>query len=246
MRKGWKIGAIAIFASLSLLTSGCNTKVIEHENQALKTELENVKKQLNDSKQKTSQVTEEKTKLEQTVSLLQSADVDQTLLPQLAYYMEKQARATYKGAYQTSITMFTEQNVDDVKKMVLTQYQHALASFATQEYIDGEVKRLQDAWGSKNPITFPNDDKITQLELKTADQNEAVVQATVARTGAVSPYNSGTTTDNLLMTITLAKTELGWKLKSTKVEPAPATPPPTTPPAAPAAPAQDKKTTGMN
>jgi regulator of replication initiation timing len=233
MRKKFTWSAIVLIASLSLLT-GCNTKVIEHENQALKTELDNVKKQLNDSRQQTKQVTEEKTKLEKTVESLKSAEVDEQTLPQLAYLMEQQARAAFISTYETSMPLVNGTNGDKIKQVALTQFQHALAPNATQEYIDAETSRLQDAWASKNPIVFPVD-KVKQITLKQKDDKQAVVEALVTRSSSAPAPAAAQSqiSEDILMTITVEKTELGWKLKSKKTAPAPAAQPatpPTTPP----------------
>ncbi|WP_286884272.1 hypothetical protein [Aneurinibacillus sp. UBA3580] len=229
MRKKVKLGAIALFASLSVLT-GCNTRVIEHENQALKAELENVKKQLNESRQQTKQVTDEKAELEKTVEPLKSAEVDEQTLPQLAYLMEQQARAAFRGMYEASMPLVNGANGEKVKRIALTQFQHALAPHATQEYIDTETRRLQDAWASKNPIVFPAD-KVKQITLKQKDDKQAVVEAIINRSGSATPLTPAQpqASEDLLMTITVEKTDFGWKLKNTKIAPAPAAQPTTTP-----------------
>jgi hypothetical protein len=221
MKKSWKLGAMVIFTSLSVLT-GCNTKVIEHENQALKAELENVKKQLSESRQQTKQVTDEKAKLEKTLEVLKSAEVDEQTLPQLAYIMEQQARAAFKGAYEASLPLLAGPNGEKVKKLTVTQFQHALASFATEEYVNTETSRLQDTWNSKTTIIFPVD-KVKQITLKEKQDKQAVVEAVITRSTLVTPAvpEQQPVSQDFLMTITIEKTELGWKLKNTKIGPAP-------------------------
>lgn len=222
MRRKVKLGAIALFASLSVLT-GCNTKVIERENQALKIELDNVKKQLSDSRQQTKQVTDEKAKLEQQIERLKSAEVDEQTLPQLAYLMEQESRAALRSAYEASMPLINGANGDKFRKAALTQFQRALAPHATQEYIDIETRRLQDTWAAKEPTIFPTD-KVKQVMLKQKDDKQAVVEALITRSSPNQPQTS----QDYLMTITVEKTELGWKLKNTKTDPAPVEHPATT------------------
>ncbi|AMA72381.1 MULTISPECIES: hypothetical protein [Aneurinibacillus] len=239
MGKKLKFGAFALFASLSVLT-GCNTKVIEHENQALKAELENVKKQLSESRQQTKQLAEAKTNLEQKIEFLKSAEVDEQTLPQLAYLMEQQARAAFKGAYEASISFINAPNGEKEKQLVITQFQHALAPHATQQYIDVETRRLQDAWNSKNPIIFPTD-KVKKLTLKQKQDKQAVVEALITRFSGVSFGSSHPqVSQDFLMAITVEKTDFGWKLKNTKISPAPATQP--TESSGASAPEQDENT----
>ncbi|ERI09891.1 hypothetical protein [Aneurinibacillus aneurinilyticus] len=219
MKRKVKLGAIVLFASLSVLT-GCNTKVIERENQALKIELDNVKKQLSDSRQQTKQVNEEKAKLEQQIERLKSAEVDEQTLPQLAYLMEQESRAALRGTYEASIPLINGANGDKFRKAALTQFQRALAPHATQEYIDIETRRLQDTWAAKEPIVFPTD-KVKQIMLKQKDDKQAIVEVLITR-------SSNVTSQDFLKTITVEKTELGWKLKNTQTDPAPVEHPPAT------------------
>jgi hypothetical protein len=224
MRKGFNLGAIALLLSLSLFMSGCNTKVIEHENQALKTELGNVKNQLDDTKSQLKKANNDNANLQNTISVLNSATVDESTLQLLAYYLVEQGESSFRSSYTSSTTMFNPQNVDKAKKVIVSQFEHNMAPYAEKDYVDTQVKRLQDAWASKTPITFPDPDKLKQLTLKQKQDTTAVIEAIVTRTSTVSPGNPQKTSSDLLETITMDKNEFGWKLKSVTVEPAPAQP----------------------
>ncbi|MBN6186149.1 hypothetical protein JQN58_04030 [Aneurinibacillus sp. BA2021] len=229
MKRKIKVGALALFVSLTVLT-GCNTKVIEHENQALKTELENVKKQLGESRQQTKQVTEEKAKLEKAIEPLKSAEADEQTLPHLAYFMEQYSRLAFRSAYESSLPLINGENGAKVKEIALTQFKHALAPHATQEYIDGEVGRLEDSWKSKNQIIFPVD-KVKQITMKQKDEKHAVIEALITRSSGAqqSAANQPAVSEDMLMTIAVDKTDLGWKLVRTQTVPVSKTEPTTAP-----------------
>lgn len=216
MKRKLKVGAIALFASLTVLT-GCNTKVIEHENQALKTELDNMKKQLSESRQQTKQVTEEKVKVEKAIEPLKSAEADEQTLPHLAYFMEQHSRLAFRSAYESSLPLINGEGGAKIKEIALTQFRHALAPHATQEYIDGEASRLEDSWKGKNQIVFPVD-KVKQITMKQKDEKRAVVEALITRSSGMqqSNMNQPPVSEDMLMTIIVDKTDLGWKLTNTQ------------------------------
>lgn len=219
MNKWIKFWLVASFVAISLMsTTGCSTRVSQLENQALKKEVETLKKQLADSRKQASDLDNKNKELVNTLSVLNTPDVPDTLLPQLAYLMEQQAESTFQSAYQSGIVIFNQQNVTDAKKMALTQYEHTMSSLASKDFIQREGKRLQDSWASKNPITFPSSDRLNQLNMQSLDANQAVVQVSLTRTVTVSPYNGQSTTEDLNMIITMTKTDKGWKLLSTTFE----------------------------
>lgn len=220
MNRWMKFGLVASFVALSLLsTTGCNTQVSQHENQALKKELETVKKQLTDSRKQVEDLDNKNKDLEKTIEVLKTPEVPDTLLPQLGYFLEQQGESAFQSAYEAGTHIFNQQNVKDAKKMALTQYQHTMSSLATSDYIDREGKRLQDAWASKNPITFAGPDKLNQLTLQSSDGKQAIIRVSLTRTTTVSPYNGQNTTEDLTLLITMVKSDKGWKIQSTTFDP---------------------------
>lgn len=207
---------VASFLVFSLFfMTGCNTDLSHYENNALKKELETVKKQLSDARKEVTELENKNKGLTETLTVLQTPDVPDSLLPQLAYFLEQQGQSNFQSAYETGTLIFNQQNVSAAKKMALTQFENTMATIATKEFIEREGKRLQDAWASKNPITFPGPDRLNQLTLQSKDENTAVVQVKLTRTMSVSPYNGQSTTEDLTLLITLMKTEYGWKLHNT-------------------------------
>jgi hypothetical protein len=216
MSKKMKFWLVASFVAISLISvTGCNTDLSHYENNALKKELETVKNQLTDARKEITDLENNNKELTNTLALLQTPDIPDTLLPQLAYFLEQQGRSNFQSAYQTGTLIFNQQNVSEAKKMALTQYEHTMATLASKEFIEREGKRLQDAWASSNPITFPGQDRLNQLKLQSKDDQTAVIQAKLTRTMTVSPYNGQSTTEDLTLLITLIKTDQGWKLNNT-------------------------------
>lgn len=230
MRRKWTMAAVTLFASISLLTTGCNTRVIEHENQALKTELDTVKKQLDTTRQQVKAGEDEKAKLEKIAALTKSPEVDETSLPQLAYVQAEASQHAFYSAYGTGMPQATVPNVEAVRQLVLKQYRHALVSVATDDYINSEAKRLQNAWTSKTPAA-PIQDRLKQVSLKQKQDKAAVIEAIVTRSPlSIAPVPNPAPTNDVLMTITMEKTEYGWKLKSVQAAPVPQATTPTTVP----------------
>lgn len=216
MSKRMKFWLVAsVFAISLIFTTGCNTNLSHYENNALKKELETVKKQLTDARKEITDLENTNKELTNTLVFLKTPDIPESLLPQLAYFLEQQGQSNFQSAYQTGTYIFNQQNVTEAKKMALTQYEHTMSTLASKEFIEREGKRLQDAWASKNPITFPGPDRLNQLKLQSKDDTIVVIEAKLTRTMTVSPYNGQSTTEDLTLLITMIKTEQGWKLDNT-------------------------------
>lgn len=233
MRKKWTMVTAALFVSVSLLTTGCNTRVMEHENQALKTELDTVKKQLDTTRQQVKTAEDAKAKLEKVAALTKSPDVDETTLPQLAYIQAEAVQTAFYGAYGTGMPQAAS-DVDSVRKLALKQYRNMLVPIAVDDFINSESKRLQSAWTSRTAAA-PVQDRLKQVSLKEKRDKSAVVEAIVTRT-PLSATPTPAPTGDVLLTITMEKTQYGWKLSSMQTGPVP----PAQPAVTPADPTQNK------